>query len=335
VSVVRSFNINHVLFDYNLGTLIGANLDHTDLRILNMLARNGRLSYWSIGIAIGLTTKSVKARVDKMVSSRIIDRFLTIINPSIFGFSGTYVVALKKRKLNKDLLERISLVGVIGYRFEVLGGVMGLGIGIKEEDEEKIQKLLDSLRPTIVGIIESRNYEVPDILSKSDYAIIKELIRNPRIEVIDIAKETSISPKTIRKRMEKMTRNRVLEFSINVDPSAMKGQIVFFLSVIAEKEFYPRLLERILSELHDNMILSFNLANQVNAIGLNLAVDDIFKIERIRARIESFDGVQEANVFFPIKLECPQEWVIKMIDHKLKKDLADRSYAQITVSETH
>jgi DNA-binding Lrp family transcriptional regulator len=298
-----------------------------------MLARNGRLSYRSIGIAIGLTTKSVKARVDKMVSSRIIDRFLTIINPSIFGFSGTYVVALKKRKLNKDLLERISLVGVIGYRFEVLGGVMGLGIGIKEDDEEKIQKLLDSLRPAIVGLIESRNYEVPDILSKSDYVIIKELIRNPRIEVLDIAKETSISPKTIRKRMEKMTRNRVLEFSINVDPSAMKGQIVFFLSVIAEKEFYPRLLERILSELHDNIILSFNLANQVNAIGLNLAVDDIFKIERIRARIESFDGVQEANVFFPIKLECPQEWVIKMIDHKLKKDLADRSYAQITVSE--
>jgi DNA-binding Lrp family transcriptional regulator len=335
VSIVRSFNINHVLFDYNLGTLIGANLDHTDLRILNMLARNGRLSYRSIGIAIGLTTKSVKARVDKMVSSRIIDRFLTIINPSIFGFSGTYVVALKKRKLNKDLLERISLVGVIGYRFEVLGGVMGLGIGIKEEDEEKIQKVLDSLRPAIVGLIESRNYEVPDILSNSDYAIIKELIRNPRIEVLDIGKATSISPKTIRKRMEKMTRNRVLEFSINVDPSAMKGQIVFFLSVIAEKEFYPRLLERILSELHDNIILSFNLANQVNAIGLNLAVDDIFKIERIRARIESFDGVQEANVFFPIKLECPQEWVIKMIDHKLKKDLAARSYAQITVSETH
>jgi DNA-binding Lrp family transcriptional regulator len=179
VSIVRSFNINRVLFDYNLGTLIGANLDHPDLRILNMLARNGRLSYRSIGIAIGLTTKSVKARVDKMVSLRITDRFLTIINPSIFGFSGTYVVALKKRKLNKDLLERISLVGVIGYRFEVLGGVMGLGIGIKEEDEEKIQKLLDSLRPAIVGLIESRNYEVPDILSKSDYAIIKVLIRNP------------------------------------------------------------------------------------------------------------------------------------------------------------
>jgi DNA-binding Lrp family transcriptional regulator len=310
-------------------------LDNTDLRILNMLARNGRLSYRSIGVAIGLTTKSVKARVDKMLFSRIIDKFLTIVNPSIFGFSGTYVIALKKRKLNKELLERICLVGVIGYRFEVLGGVMGLGIGIKEEDEEKINMLLDSLRPAIVGMIESRNYKVPAILSKSDYAIIKELIRKPRMEVLDIAKTTSISPKTVRKRVEKMTRNRILEFSINVDPSAMKGQIVFFLSVIAVKEFYPRLLERILGELHNNIITSFNLANQVNAIGLNLAVDDVFKIERIRTRIESFDGVQEANVFFPIKLECPQEWVIKMIDHKLKKDISDRSYAQITVSEAH
>ena len=298
-----------------------------------MLAKNGRLSYRSIGIAIGLTTKSVKARVDKMLSSRIIDKFLTIINPSIFGYSRTYVIALKKRKLNKELLERISLVGVIAYRFEVLGGVMGLGIGIKNEDEEKIQRLLDSLRPATVGLIESRNYAVPDFLSKSDYAIIKELIRNPRMEVLDIAKATSISPKTIRKRMERMTRNRVLEFSIHVDPSAMKGQIVFFLSVIADKEFYPRLLERILGELHNNIILSFNLANQVNAIGLNLAVDDVFKIEGIRARIESFTGVQEANVFFPIKLECPQEWVIKMIDHKLRKDLAGGRHAQITVSE--
>jgi DNA-binding Lrp family transcriptional regulator len=300
-----------------------------------MLARNGRLSYRSIGVAIGLTTKSVKARVDKMLFSRIIDKFLTIVNPSIFGFSGTYVIALKKRKLNKELLERICLVGVIGYRFEVLGGVMGLGIGIKEEDEEKINMLLDSLRPAIVGMIESRNYKVPAILSKSDYAIIKELIRKPRMEVLDIAKTTSISPKTVRKRVEKMTRNRILEFSISVDPSAMKGQIVFFLSVIAVKEFYPRLLERILGELHNNIITSFNLANQVNAIGLNLAVDDVFKIERIRTRIESFDGVQEANVFFPIKLECPQEWVMKMIDHKLKKDISDRSYAQITVSEAH
>jgi len=132
--------------------------------------------------------------------------------------------------------------------------------------------------------------------------------------------------------MEKMTKNRVLEYSINVNPSAMKGQIVFFLSVTADGQFYPILLERILGELHDNIILSFNLANQVDAIGVNLAIDDVFKIEDIRARIESFDGVQEANVFFPKKLACPQEWIIRAIDPKLRRETTAGKYAQITVS---
>lgn len=108
----------------------------------------------------------------------------------------------------------------------------------------------------------------------------------------------------------------------------MKGQIVFFLSVTADRQFYPKLLERILGELHYNIILSFNLANQVDAIGVNLAIDDVFKIEDIRARIESFDGVQEANVFFPIKLECPQEWIIRVIDHKLRRETTAGKYAQ-------
>ena len=58
-------------------------MDSIDLKILNTLARNGRLSYRSIGVAIGLTTKSVKSRVDKMFSSGVIDRFLAIVNPSI------------------------------------------------------------------------------------------------------------------------------------------------------------------------------------------------------------------------------------------------------------
>jgi DNA-binding Lrp family transcriptional regulator len=71
-----------------------------------MLARNGRFSFRSISVAIGLTTKSVKSRIDKMLSYGVIDRFITVI-PSIFGYSGTYVIALRKSKLNKELLEEL------------------------------------------------------------------------------------------------------------------------------------------------------------------------------------------------------------------------------------
>jgi DNA-binding Lrp family transcriptional regulator len=235
--------------------------------------------------------------------------------------------------LSQEIIDRISLVGDIQYRFEVLGGVIGFGITAKEENEEKIQLLLDSLRSAIVGLIESRNYDVTQNLTKTDYCIIKELIKKPRMDILNIAKTTSSSPKTVQRRIEKMTKNRLLEFSISVNPAAMKGQIVFFLSVTAERQFYPALLEGIYAELHESIISSSNLSNQVDAIGLNLASEDVFKIERIRSRIESVEDVQQANVFFPIKLEYPQEWIINAIDRKLQKDTATGKLTQINVSK--
>jgi DNA-binding Lrp family transcriptional regulator len=45
-------------------------LDDVDVTILNLLARNSRLSYAKIANTIGLTTKSVKTRVDKIRAVR-------------------------------------------------------------------------------------------------------------------------------------------------------------------------------------------------------------------------------------------------------------------------
>ena len=48
-------------------------LDKNDLTILPTLARDCRTSYSSIGSKIGLTSKSVKARVKNMVRSGVIE----------------------------------------------------------------------------------------------------------------------------------------------------------------------------------------------------------------------------------------------------------------------
>lgn len=155
-------------------------LDSTDLRILNLLAKNGRLSYRNIGLTIGLTTKSVKSRVDRMLTAKVIDRFLAKVNPSVMGYKRTYAVALRKNKLNLELLERINLVGDIQHQFEVMGGVVGFDIAVKEGTVEKIELLLDSLKPAMLGVIRSRNREVRQKLTETDYTIMNQLIKKPR-----------------------------------------------------------------------------------------------------------------------------------------------------------
>ena len=297
-------------------------LDSIDLKILNLLGKNSRLSYRNIARTVGLTTKSVKSRVDKMISAKVIERFIVLVNPSILGYKVTCAFALKRNMVNRDLIDRISLVGDVQYKFHVLGGAVGFSIVAREGSEDKIELLLKSLQPAILGVaIQNPIYSTKTIsynLTMTDYHIIKQLVQNPRMEISEIGKAISISVKTVRRRLDKMQNNHILEFTILPNPNAMKGQITFFLEVKVENSrLYRAVLEKIFHELHNHLILSSILHDQVERIGLILASEDVFKIESIRSQIESFNGVKEANVFLPTKIEYNQDSIVKAIEGKI------------------
>jgi hypothetical protein len=100
----------------------------------------------------------------------------------------------------------------------------------------------------------------------------------------------------------------------------MKGQILFFLSVKVERTMYNKILETIFSQLHSHIILSLMTYDQgKETIGLNLAAEDVFKIEAIRSDIQSLNGVKETNVFLPIKVQYHEEFIMKAIDRQLTR----------------
>ena len=67
-------------------------LDTIDLNILSTLARDCRTSYSSIGSQIGLTSKSVKARVKNMLRSGVIEKFVVRVNPAALGYRTAIVL---------------------------------------------------------------------------------------------------------------------------------------------------------------------------------------------------------------------------------------------------
>jgi DNA-binding Lrp family transcriptional regulator len=294
-------------------------LDELDLTILNLLARNGRLSYSKIANTIGLTTKSVKMRVDKMVKEKVISRFIVFVEPSILGHKTTCTFAIRKNKLNQDILDKINLVGDIKYQFSVIGGVEGFSIGIKESSEDKLELLLESLKSSVLGVM-VQTHSYPKISYKfieTDYQIIKQLLQNPRIEISEIAQIISVSVKTVHRRFQQMQRSHILQFTILPNPQAIKGQIVFYLEIKVEVSCYKTVFESIFDKLHNYFMLSLIHHHQEETIGLILASEDSFKIEFIRSQIESLYGVKEANIFLPIKMEYNQEVVIKAVEQQL------------------
>jgi hypothetical protein len=78
------------------------------------------------------------------------------------------------------------------------------------------------------------------------------------------------------------------------------------------------------------------MSNQEDSIGLLLGSEDAMGIESIRSRIESFDAVEQANAFLPIKLACPQEWILKAIDKKLAEPARnEKEFSETIASKMH
>jgi DNA-binding Lrp family transcriptional regulator len=97
-------------------------LDKNDLTILPALARDCRISYSSIGSQIGLTSKSVKARVKKMVRSRVIEKFVVRVNPAAFGYRTAIVLIRTSDGITKDdVIQRVKEFGDLAYHAHHVG----------------------------------------------------------------------------------------------------------------------------------------------------------------------------------------------------------------------
>lgn len=106
-------------------------IDDIDLRILDMLQRNGKLSQAKIAGAVGLTTPSVNERIKKMERHGMIKGFVALLDHEKMGLPVTaYIdVALEHPRFEKSFLDDLEkllavqechyLAGDFAYRLKV------------------------------------------------------------------------------------------------------------------------------------------------------------------------------------------------------------------------
>jgi DNA-binding Lrp family transcriptional regulator len=293
-------------------------LDELDMKILNSLSRNCRTSYSSVGNQIGLTAKSVKARVKKMQSSGVIDSFLVKVNPLVFNYSKFCLLIVRNNKADEKHIERsLSLLGDIFDRVDGLGNISIFLLAIKKEAEEKLKLLVD-----LVGqdLIQNQTIAFPSVREQptyTDFKIMRCLLANPRMEISDIAEKISISSKTVARRLEKMIENHVLDFTIHCNPKAIWGYIVSVVSANTEKGSYRKVLEKSYVDLKDSFFLYSPALTQQDVIYWVFCSKDVFVLDSIMRRIESYPGVRKVDVFTPTRMEYHQEVIIKEIGRKL------------------
>ena len=134
-------------------------VDRTDMRILDELRKDGRVSYSEIAERLGIATSTVTGRVEKMKKKEIITGFKPEIDYENLGFELTAMIAIKAEadKIESTAEKLESNERVISF-FEVTGKTDMIVISrfIDREDMNSFLKQVqqtDGIRSTETNVI--------------------------------------------------------------------------------------------------------------------------------------------------------------------------------------
>jgi DNA-binding Lrp family transcriptional regulator len=197
------------------------------------IAHNCRVSYESLAKKTGLSSTAVRNRVIALLDSGAISRFSVSLRAAMTG--AEYFIALVKTDGTEDIDEFVRklgqspMVGHISLLASAGGGaylLWGQYIG---------SSMLTELRTFLRSPSEVRDVELHTILSKLGskmtlanlhLRILAILRKNPRAQINEIAQETGLSPKTVRRGIRELTTGGGIAFSARPDMAA--GNLVNF-----------------------------------------------------------------------------------------------------------
>jgi Lrp/AsnC family transcriptional regulator for asnA, asnC and gidA len=102
-------------------------LDEMDRRILNVLQRDGRLSFRNVARRLKVSDATIRSRVARLEQSNVIKGFTTVVDPERVGMEVVALIQLEVEtqtltKVNTDLraVEEVKLVMETGDRSNIV-----------------------------------------------------------------------------------------------------------------------------------------------------------------------------------------------------------------------
>ena len=291
-------------------------IDNLDVRILSNLLNNCRESDRQIGQKIGLSGVAVKSRINKMLKSKLIEKFTLKIEPHLLGYNVIYLVTAGQDV--NEIVKQVKLVGEPFFIVPCVGGISACGIVVKGEVEQKIAIINNLLKEVrILNIFEAEDAGIKSNLTKTDLDVIELLLKDPQEQIDIIAKNLHLSTKTVTRSIEKLQKNPAFQFTLTYDPSKIKPYISHAILCVVNGSI-QNLLKTLEKQFEDHfMQIPFIAKNQ---IALFLYSEDIFEMDEMVQKARSVENVISAENFMPKKISLPYDWIRNAIKENRKSE---------------
>lgn len=261
---------------YYLPARFVCQMDDVDLSICKLLFNNSRCPEREVADKLGLSVSAVHRRINQLVEERVIREFSANISGRYLKAIGAQVDGVCDCKSIEDSLDELkksdSITGVLVSAANLTSLVLLLrDISYLGPTVEHIRATLQMQQPkvtisTAVYLGDEpfdRAYTGSGELSKIDYRIVNSLHHNSRKQIVDIAEETGLTPKTIRNHLEQMEKDGSIEYALRWNPAYSAGASFIFRADLKpgtdKNKFISTLNKRfgariILTFIHSNIL---------------------------------------------------------------------------------
>jgi DNA-binding Lrp family transcriptional regulator len=274
------------------------------MSLIMLLAANSRLPYADLAEKLNLSVNAVHKRIQQLIEAGVIKKFSAKISLLAAKAMGVYVFGTSSLNNIHDLPEKVRSQGSIFWLAMGSGKFLYMGAYLRDVTEldplvNYIKKEAGIQEPT-VGImsvfpqqIQRLTPRVADLaLCDLDYRIIGSLKDDSRKALSDVANELGISAKTVRRRLERMIKNNLIELGLEWYPDKSNDIITLAeIHIKPEAETAVAGFE-ILKKYGPNTLFFWSFANIPNVLTFTLWTNSMNELQNLREKLENEKTVE-------------------------------------------
>jgi DNA-binding Lrp family transcriptional regulator len=306
-------------------------MDELDLKLLRSLILERAvspsnpsviLSLRAIAGRLGADDMTVRYRYKRLLESGCMPRWSLLVNPAFFGYKvADVMVDVQSESGKPDIIRKLKLVHEITGLVNFYGKAIRLFV-IYNGDESRARTIELISRIANAERITLSRMPMPPSLTKSltetEVSIIRSLSNDARKPSVLVGKELGLTPKTVRKRVERLRKeNTILPLPV-LNIASIAGMIPIYFSYVYSNGDAKTSVDREIISHFDAGYIMGNFADPENG-NVVIGAPTMADVPKVLEWANSQPGIASARVDIATETFMFPEKLIEMLELRVEK----------------
>ncbi|MFN8160251.1 MAG: Lrp/AsnC family transcriptional regulator [Solirubrobacterales bacterium] len=303
-----------------------SDLSQVDRDVIRILQVDGRTPIAQVSREIGITQKTARKRVQKLVARNVI-QITTVTDPELLGYRAIALVAVRldNRRPPAEVASDLAGIGAVDY-VVVTTGRYHLLVEVMCTDLVELAATVEEEIMTVAGVVDREifpylrlQYQEPrfeaarwkspdrvgvtpaDELDAVDRQILAELNADGRIPFQVMARELSVSESQIRRRVNRMVNTGTVRILAITNPRSLGLHTIAWLGLVAAPGVHT---EKLAAQISTLLSITYVVvcAGRFDIFAEAICVDQRDLLAVLDRQVRELPGVARVEAFVSFDL---------------------------------